>query len=173
MKREQIISAALQLFAKNGIDGTSTRSIAENAAVSEGLIFRHFKSKAGLIEAILALGTVKIHPIIDPIQREQTPKQRLKRCILALANVPREDYPYWRVVFLLNLRSDPDHEKLTQELKLRIQRELKALGYARAEIEAQLLTCSLEGLFFKALFDPEFSLLPYLNLIVKKYQLTP
>ena len=41
-KQQKILSSALKLFAKQGFDATSTRSIAQDAGVSEGLIFRHF-----------------------------------------------------------------------------------------------------------------------------------
>ena len=171
MKKNSILTSALTLFAQRGIDGTSTRSIAENASVSEGLIFRHFRSKDGLVDAILALGIEKITPIIDQIATEHSPKQRLRNIILGLANIPEEDYPFWKFVFMLKLREDHHGGSLAHQLQPLIEKEFKALGYARADNEAQLLMCSLDGLFFKSLFEPEFSLLPYLNLIVKKYQL--
>lgn len=48
--------AALTLFAANGIDGVSTKEIALKAGLSEGAIYRHFKSKdemaRGLMKAI-------------------------------------------------------------------------------------------------------------------------
>lgn len=46
--KAKIERAALTLFATRGVDGVSTREIAGAAGVSEGLIYRHFKSKDGL-----------------------------------------------------------------------------------------------------------------------------
>lgn len=43
----KILRAALKLFVKKGIDGT-TREIADKAGVSEGALYRHFKSKNDL-----------------------------------------------------------------------------------------------------------------------------
>ncbi|MFT5243346.1 MAG: AcrR family transcriptional regulator, partial [Psychroserpens sp.] len=40
-KKEQILKSALELFANEGVNATSTNKIAKYAAVSEGLIFRH------------------------------------------------------------------------------------------------------------------------------------
>ena len=51
-KQQNIINAALDLFSKDGFHGTSTSKIATKAGVSEGLIFRHFKNKKGLIQCI-------------------------------------------------------------------------------------------------------------------------
>ena len=48
-KQENILNTALELFAKDGYDATSTSKIAKCAGVSEGLIFRHYGSKDGLL----------------------------------------------------------------------------------------------------------------------------
>ena len=49
-KELRIINSAITLFAEKGFHATSTRLIAKNAEVSEGLIFKHFKNKDGLLE---------------------------------------------------------------------------------------------------------------------------
>ena len=46
--KENILHTALRLFAEQGYDRTPTSQIAREAGVSEGLIFRHYGSKAGL-----------------------------------------------------------------------------------------------------------------------------
>lgn len=43
-----IMRAAIHLFAKNGIDGTTIEEIAKKADVAEGALYRHFKSKDDL-----------------------------------------------------------------------------------------------------------------------------
>ena len=52
-RRRALLDAAIQLFAANGFDGTSTASIAQVAGVTEPLIHYHFKSKDGLFTYIL------------------------------------------------------------------------------------------------------------------------
>lgn len=52
-RREQIIEAAIALFAQQGFDGTSTRQIAASVGVTEGLIFHYFPTKADLVSAVL------------------------------------------------------------------------------------------------------------------------
>ena len=52
-RREQILETALKLFAKRGFDATSTRQIAKEAGIAEGLIFHYFPTKARLLTAIL------------------------------------------------------------------------------------------------------------------------
>jgi AcrR family transcriptional regulator len=52
-RREQILKTALGLFAAQGFDATSTRQIAKEAGIAEGLIFHYFPTKAKLLTAIL------------------------------------------------------------------------------------------------------------------------
>jgi AcrR family transcriptional regulator len=53
-RRRQIMDAAKQCFARYGFAGTTTKKVAVVAGISEGLLFRHFPTKAALHEEILA-----------------------------------------------------------------------------------------------------------------------
>lgn len=50
-----IIEATLDLFAREGRAGTTTRAIARAAGVSEALVFKHFPTKDDLYRAILEM----------------------------------------------------------------------------------------------------------------------
>jgi len=50
-RRQQIIDAALNLFAQHGFAATSTKRIAQEVGVTEGLIFHYFPSKGELLLA--------------------------------------------------------------------------------------------------------------------------
>jgi AcrR family transcriptional regulator len=52
-RRLQIMEAAKELFARQGLEGTTTRQIAQRARVNEAIIFRHFPSKEDLYWAII------------------------------------------------------------------------------------------------------------------------
>ncbi len=52
-RRIQIIETALKLFARHGFDGTSTKTIAREVGVTEGLIFHYFPTKADILTAVL------------------------------------------------------------------------------------------------------------------------
>src|SRR5438552_17846363 len=53
LRRQLILSAAKRCFARNGFAGTTTKSVAQAAAISEALLFKHFPSKAALYAEIL------------------------------------------------------------------------------------------------------------------------
>jgi AcrR family transcriptional regulator len=52
-RRETILAAAKSCFARHGFAGTTTRSVAAAAGISEGLLFKHFPTKSALYAAIL------------------------------------------------------------------------------------------------------------------------
>lgn len=52
-RRRQILDVAVDLFAKKGFAGTTTKEIAAAAGVSEAIIFRHFATKEQMYIAIL------------------------------------------------------------------------------------------------------------------------
>jgi AcrR family transcriptional regulator len=49
--REALLTAARELFAQKGFAATGTKEIADRAAVTEPMLFRHFGSKTKLFEA--------------------------------------------------------------------------------------------------------------------------
>jgi len=51
-RRAAIIKAVQSVFAEKGFDGTTTRELAEEAGVSEALLFKHFPNKEALYSAM-------------------------------------------------------------------------------------------------------------------------
>ena len=58
--RTKILQAALQLFAKRGYDGTTTKDLARSAGVAEGTLFRHFANKKAILVEVATEGWVDI-----------------------------------------------------------------------------------------------------------------
>jgi AcrR family transcriptional regulator len=52
--REQLLDAALELFAERGFKATTTKLIAERAGVPNGLIYYYFGTKEKLLESLFA-----------------------------------------------------------------------------------------------------------------------
>jgi len=60
--RRLLLESARELFSRQGYATTSTREIADHAGVSETLMFRYFRSKAGLFREALVV------PFIDYVE---------------------------------------------------------------------------------------------------------
>lgn len=51
--RENILDAALRLFARQGFSGTTSSALAREAGIAEATMFRHFRSKDEILLALL------------------------------------------------------------------------------------------------------------------------
>ncbi len=51
-RKQRILTAATELFAKQGFNGTATSEIARKAGVAQGTVFHHFKNKENLLISI-------------------------------------------------------------------------------------------------------------------------
>ena len=52
-RKQDILQAAMEVFAQKGFRGTTTRDLASHAGINEAIIFRHFGTKEELYRAIL------------------------------------------------------------------------------------------------------------------------
>jgi len=77
-KRQNIIQAATRLFAEQGFEGTTTLQIANEAGVTEPLIYYHFKGKDDLFSYILETSFKKYFSGLEALEKKPgTQFQRL------------------------------------------------------------------------------------------------
>lgn len=81
-RKMQITKAAVKVFAKKGFEGSTTKEIARYAKVSEGTIFRYFKTKKDiLLYVIEILAQQNIKNYQEEIQQGHDPKHALKQML--------------------------------------------------------------------------------------------
>jgi AcrR family transcriptional regulator len=78
---ERILEAALELFAENGYDATSMRSIAEQLGITKAALYYHFDSKADIVRTMLAETERQVADLVA-WAREQPPGPTLAREVL-------------------------------------------------------------------------------------------
>ena len=82
LKRQHIHEAAIKLFVEKGIEGTTTREIAEAAKAGEGTMFRHYKSKEDLAWHLFDENLTRfLGELEQDIQRQPTIKQKLRAMV--------------------------------------------------------------------------------------------
>ncbi|AFY35550.1 transcriptional regulator, TetR family [Calothrix sp. PCC 7507] len=93
--RQRLIQAALELFTAQGVSGTTTRQIADQAEVNEVTLFRHFGNKHGLLLAVLEesaafknLGESLVRRANPPGSVYQALKDYASQSLHALEQVP-------------------------------------------------------------------------------------
>lgn len=115
------MDAAKRCFARHGYAGTTTRSVAAAAGISEGLLFKHFPTKAALYAEILADACET-----DPGLLEL---QALEPSTATLVVLVRE-----MVAHFIHASNSPDHEEV-QRLKLVVSSHLEGGEFARLLFE--------------------------------------
>ena len=98
-KESSIINSAISLFAQDGYNGTSTLSIAKKAGVSEGLIFKHFKNKRGLLEKLIEISEEKLKDMISPLKELSHPKVILKHILSIPLNIGQQEKKLFSVIY--------------------------------------------------------------------------
>lgn len=66
--KDNLLRAAISLFASRGVAATTTREIATEAGVSEGAIYRHFTGKERLVEEIFTRHAAALAAELDAAQ---------------------------------------------------------------------------------------------------------
>lgn len=109
-RREQIMEAALRVFAKKGYTRTSNKEIAREAGITPGLIYHYFASKEALLRAIFeersALRLIRSFP--EPLL-EMPPEAFLRLLVQQMLTVV-EDEKFMQVlrVFLPEVIYNPE-----------------------------------------------------------------
>ena len=156
--RTAILNAAVQVFSQHGFRGSTTRRIADAAAVNEVTIFRYFGSKEALLqEAIGVSGEVALSNTLprDPVdpKREladwaaeviahlQARRSVIRKCMGELEERPE-----------LTARAAQTPTHATNELCNYFDK-LKSLGFTKEEFEPVVAS----SMFIAALFHDAMS----------------
>lgn len=168
-KKESILNTALELFANEGYASISTSRISKEAKVSEGLIFRHFQNKKGLLDAIMKSAESKIHELFTPIFLSQDPIQVIMDSLEIPFNISEQEYNYWRLLFKLKWESDYNNEDKMKPVLEKFTWAFIQLGYESPKMEAKLLEQHIETISIGILRLGRESQLPYFDFIKTKY----
>lgn len=176
-KKIGIINSALELFADQGIKSTTTNQIAKKAMVSEGLIFRHFQNKQGLVKSVVQSAFERIEPYAQQIEEIDDPKKLLAALVDLPAKLLGDEPTYWKLQMsvkfqhniqdlmdLCEVNSPPLYEKAIEAFQ--------KLNYDDPENEALLFHMALEGIIFQLVYKPTgCDIDKFADFLKTKYQL--
>lgn len=169
-KKENILNAALELFANEGYNAISTSKIAKEAGVSEGLIFRHFGNKKGLLQAIMEDVEVRISRLFGPILFEEAPRKVIRKTILLPFKVDPAEYDYWKLQFKLKWEQEYNNPEKMKPLIDKLTWAFTELGRKEPEKEALLLNQIIDSISIGILRDGLESQAPFKDFLLDKYQ---
>src|ERR1041385_2070201 len=140
--KEQILSAALKLFRRQGLEATTTKQISQKAGIAEGTLFNYFKTKEDLA---LFFFQKETHELAQWYGKEANLQRApLPEKLFAIIHRQLEYIaPYEEFIGAVFFRSLQPHSKLSplslesQELRLkylRFVREVLAEAEEKKEI---------------------------------------
>ena len=172
-KQEKILEAALILFAEEGYKSTSTSKVAKMAEVSEGLIFRHFGNKEGLLAAILKMGEERAAALFEDVVAEKDPKELLRKYLSIGPNMRenKEAIDFWKLQFKIKWELEVYGEHKMEAIQQALVQAFAELRYNHPEREANLLLTLMDGLATRFILQENFDLDSTVEFLKQKYKL--
>ena len=97
---DQIVGAALGLFAERGVHATSLQMIADRLGVTKAAVYYHFKSKQEIVAAALQPAMDGLRELVAAAKQQGDPAERLQTVVRGLAR----DAIKFRTVYSVVLR---------------------------------------------------------------------
>ncbi len=171
-KQEKILNAALELFSEEGFKATSTSKVAKRAGVSEGLIFRHFKNKDGLLEAIIKLGEERAKTLFADIVLESDPKAVLRKTfdLYEIGHKNQEEADFWKLQHKIKWELEEYGAYKLEPLENALTIAFEKLGYEAPRKEANLILLIMDGIGTRSFLHKEFDIESMLKYLKEKYQ---
>lgn len=156
-KQIEILHKAEQLFAEEGFDGTSIRTIAKQANVNIAMISYYFGSKEKLLEALILYRTSGLSVQLDDILKaDLPPTEKVERFVeLYIARISHNWHMYKilhtelsskRRIVDMDAFMEVKNKNLTS-LKLIVQ-EGQSNGHFKQDINVALIPPTIIGTFF-------------------------
>ncbi|TDT72024.1 TetR family transcriptional regulator [Hypnocyclicus thermotrophus] len=108
-KKEELIESALNLFASKGYDNVGVQKIVESVGVQKPTLYYYFKSKEGLLDAIL---TEKFLPFLNELKKINYNGDivlTLENIIFKYFDFAKQNSNFYRII--LNLTFAPENSQ--------------------------------------------------------------
>jgi AcrR family transcriptional regulator len=155
-KQKKILEAAIHIFADKGFSGASTSEIAERAGVAEATIFKHYRSKKGLLLRLVIPAIARfarpyiIRPVLEILDQEKPFHEVLEDLVLDRVHLVENNWKKIKIIIVESLF----HPELREALKDHVAKnifaamsekvdELKAKGKLRDDLPNYVLIRSI------------------------------
>ena len=106
-RRQQLLEAAIAVFASNGFHGTSMNDVADAAGVTKPVVYQHFASKRQLyLELLEEVGARLIARITEATRTAGSPHQQVEKGFTAYFRFVAEERSAYQLLFGGGARRD-------------------------------------------------------------------
>ena len=175
-KRQQIMDAALELFAHIGFHSTSISKIAQSAGISKGLMYNYFDSKEDLVISIMDEGMKVFTEYFDPDKDGVLTPDEFDFFVNKTFKTLKNNTKYWRLYFSIILQTDvfklvmAKYESVLNEIMELLVAYYEKQGVEDPMAEAILFGSTLDGISMNYVMNPKmFPLDKIQESIIKKF----
>lgn len=182
--RQQLLNAALESFFKNGVTNTSMQAIAEEAGMTRGALYWHFKNKEDLFEALFEQHFVPFVEKLNTVtNNQQNAWEQLQFRFNELFSLLEQDEHQRKFCNILHLKFEhsPKNTTITelaqryyncihqqiQQILLHCQQQGHLPPQTDILLASLLLKSTLAGLISIWVENPDFSLTQIGKIILK------
>jgi AcrR family transcriptional regulator len=155
LRREAILAAAEEVFARSGYHGAALEDIAQTAGISKALIYEHFASKRELHASLVSAHVEEIFQRLQASAAADRPgEERLRGGIDAFLSFVEEHREAWRALF--RDAADPEVGDVIERVQVQATAVIAALiaadpdapreGEQAIEMHAALLSGAVQSL---------------------------
>ncbi|MEQ9307863.1 MAG: TetR/AcrR family transcriptional regulator [Balneolaceae bacterium] len=175
-KKKQILDSASHLFSTQGYERTSISQIVNNAKVSKGLVYHHFKNKEELLREIIKGSNDVMLSINTEIDKTLSPEEKLVELINKIFHQLENEKDFFRfnltIMFQPSLRS-VIHDLLEQRsmfLYNSVFSIFQNKGVEDPELDSYMFIAEIDGIVldYLSVFD-DLPLQKIKNYLINKY----
>lgn len=161
VRQAQILRVAMQIAAQDGLKALNLANIARHVGVVPSALYRHFKSKEALLDALLDFIAERLQENVVLVSRETSdPVERLRRLLFLHVQFIRENRGIPRIIFSPELFSNCPRRKVRLYQAISgylgqvgvIIEEAQHQGHIRSDCSAGTLSMMFLGLIQPAAF---------------------
>jgi len=181
-RRQQILEGAASCFARRGFHQTTMQDICDEAALSPGAVYRYFRSKEEIIEAMCMRGRSENIAIIeDAFEHDDTLAVLEELITVFFGNLDTGDPAVADCILNIELISEaPRNERIRETLRLnndevrtRFMEKLVLRAQARGEMNpalspeavARVMIAVYHGFLTQKIIEPDLDVWAYANVL--------
>lgn len=160
-RKEQILHAALHVFAEDSYHGASMASVAKRAKISKGLIYNYFKSKEDILITLIAGLFDEMEQLLGVNKTERLSREDFIRIIEVSIDEVIRNPQRWKLYTSLSLQPDVT-PLLMQHMLPKLQPFIVLLsnyfverGHEDPMVMMRYYSAVMDGVSLHVLLDPE------------------
>ncbi|MFP8487776.1 TetR/AcrR family transcriptional regulator [Gracilimonas sp. Q87] len=139
-RRDQILSAAIELTGRQGFEKTTMDEIAEKAELSKGTLYLYYKDKSSLYQAIKKSALQSLHQeFLNALQQDRPGSELVKGMVFSFLDMIQENITFTKAMMLYRNSdsSENEQESSIAEKCIHIENELNMLMVKAIQIGIQ------------------------------------